>query len=212
MNNSSIPNSGAESALGEINSEEKTDLINTQKALLNILDDYNADRANMQNIMLAKLNVLEDYADEKQKVENTNIALLSANKELEQFAYIASHDLQEPLRTVSNFSNLLAQKLKEHPDTEASKYINYISRGAQRMSQLIFDLLEYSRIGKDMSKLPIDCNKLVNEVLTDMSASIKESSAEIHTSSAMQSSSGKKELTLSSPFQHQTMAKNFFFQ
>jgi light-regulated signal transduction histidine kinase (bacteriophytochrome) len=186
MTNSSEINSKSERALEEISptaieTEEKVDLINTQKALLNILEDYNADKANMENIQRAKLNILEDYADEKQKVEKANAALLSANKELEQFAYIASHDLQEPLRTISNFSTLLAQREKEHPDKESAEYINFIAKGAERMSQLIFDLLEYSRIGKDANTLPMDCNKLVNEVLTDLSASIKESNAEIQT-------------------------------
>lgn len=181
MKNSFVQNNEAESALGEVHSEDKTDLINTERALLNILDDYSADKANMENIQRATLNILEDYADEKIKVETANTALFSANKELEQFAYIASHDLQEPLRTISNFSMLLTQKIESQSDTEASKYINYITKGAQRMSQLIFDLLEYSRIGKNTSKIPIDCNKLVSEVLTDMSASIKESHAEIHT-------------------------------
>lgn len=179
--NSSAQNNEADSTLGENHSEEKTGLINTEKALLNILDDYHSDRAKMINIQHAMLNILEDYDAEKKKVESANSALLFANKELEQFAYIASHDLQEPLRTISNFSMLLAQRESEHPDKESAEYINLINKGAQRMSQLIFDLLEYSRIGKNMNRLPIDCNKLVSEVLTDLSASIKESNAEIHT-------------------------------
>src|SRR4051812_5790643 len=126
MKNSPTVDNEGQSALGEIHSEEKKDLINTQKALLNILDDYNADKANMENIQRAKLNILEDYADEKQKVERANAALLSANKELEQFAYIASHDLQEPLRTISNFSMLLAQRERAQPDKESAEYINFI--------------------------------------------------------------------------------------
>jgi len=115
------------------------------------------------------------------ELEEKNKEIERKNKEIEQFAYVASHDLQEPLRTVSNFSHLLAQKLEGHPDNEEQEYIKYIRSGTHRMSTLIFDLLEYSRIGKDMSKIPIDCNKLVSEVLTDLSGSIKESGAEIHT-------------------------------
>jgi|GEM_PF-1634172 len=124
----------------------------------------------------------QDISEQKNN-ENRIIAyskeLERKNKEIEQFAYVASHDLQEPLRTISNFSTLLTQKQKAHPDNEEREYINYIHGSAQRMSQLIFDLLEYSRIGKDSDKVPIDCNKLVTEVLTDISASIKESAAEI---------------------------------
>ncbi len=125
----------------------------------------------------------QDISEQK----NTELEILAyskelerKNKEIEQFAYVASHDLQEPLRTISNFSNLLTQKINTHADNEEREYINYINGAAQRMSQLIFDLLEYSRIGKDMSKMAIDCDKLVNEVLADLAANIKESGAEIH--------------------------------
>ncbi|HTA81885.1 MAG TPA: CHASE3 domain-containing protein [Bacteroidia bacterium] len=124
----------------------------------------------------------QDISEQKNN-ENRIIAyskeLERKNKEIEQFAYVASHDLQEPLRTISNFSTLLTQKQKAHPDSEEREYINYIHGSAQRMSQLIFDLLEYSRIGKDADKVPVDCDKLVSEVLTDISASIQESKAQI---------------------------------
>ncbi|HTB06534.1 MAG TPA: CHASE3 domain-containing protein [Bacteroidia bacterium] len=124
----------------------------------------------------------QDISEQKNN-ENKIIAysteLERKNREIEQFAYVASHDLQEPLRTISNFSKLLTEKLNTNPDNEEREYISYINGGAQRMSQLIFDLLEYSRIGKDTSKIPIDCNMLVSEVLADMAASIKESGAEI---------------------------------
>ena len=106
--------------------------------------------------------------------------LIRSNQELEKFAYIASHDLQEPLRSISNFSTLLTQKLEAQPDNKAHEYLTYINGGAKRMSTLIFDLLEYSRIGKDTSKVQIDCNKMVHDIITGMSASIKECEAEIH--------------------------------
>jgi signal transduction histidine kinase len=115
----------------------------------------------------------------EKRMKETNIELQRKNREIEQFAYVASHDLQEPLRSISNFSKLLSEKLNTHPDKEVGEYMSYISGGANRMSNLIFDLLEYSRIGKDMNKTAIDCNKLVNEILDDMSASIKESGAKI---------------------------------
>jgi len=117
----------------------------------------------------------------EKKIKNFNTELKWKNKELEQFAYITSHDLQEPLRSVTNFSMLLSQKLEQQPNAEVHEYLNFIIGGAQRMSSLIFDLLEYTRIGKDASKIQIDCNELISEVLTDISASIKESDAIIHT-------------------------------
>jgi light-regulated signal transduction histidine kinase (bacteriophytochrome) len=76
----------------------------------------------------------------------------------------------------------LSTKLADHPDKKMQDYLSYVMGGATRMSNLIFDLLEYSRIGKDESKSVIDCDKLVHEVLTDMVADIKENNAEIHAS------------------------------
>ncbi|MEQ8471076.1 MAG: ATP-binding protein [Marinoscillum sp.] len=123
--------------------------------------------------------ITEQDRAEKKLIQYTT-ELERKNKEIEQFAYAASHDLQEPLRSISNFSSLLAKKLEKNPNDEVDKYMSLISGGANRMSNLIFDLLEYSRIGKDMSRSAIDCNKLVNEILTDLNAIIEESNAEIH--------------------------------
>ncbi|MEO6229712.1 MAG: ATP-binding protein [Ferruginibacter sp.] len=115
----------------------------------------------------------------EQKLNEYTIELERKNKEIEQFAYAASHDLQEPLRSISNFSKLLAEKLEAYPDKEMTEYMSLISGGARRMSKLIFDLLEYSRIGKGMAIRTIDCDKLVHEILIDCAAIIEESGAEI---------------------------------
>ncbi len=119
----------------------------------------------------------EQYKTQKKLIEY-NIELERKNKEIEQFAYAASHDLQEPLRSIANFSKLLAGKLKKYPEKELNEYMDLISGGAARMSNLIFDLLEYSRTGKNMLKSATDCNKLVHEILTDLAAIIEESGAE----------------------------------
>ena len=116
----------------------------------------------------------------EQKLNAYNIELERKNKEIEQFAYAASHDLQEPLRSISNFSNLLAEKLKENKDPEIQEYMNLVSGGAARMSSLIFDLLEYSRAGKDMEKRKTNCNKLVEEIVTDLATIINETGALIN--------------------------------
>ncbi len=118
--------------------------------------------------------ITEQHKAEHKLLQYT-IELERKNKEIEQFAYAASHDLQEPLRSIANFSNLLARKLDNHPDKEIIKYVDLISGGAIRMSKLIFDLLEYSRIGKDMAMRVTDCNKLVHEILVDLAAIIEES-------------------------------------
>jgi CHASE3 domain sensor protein/nitrogen-specific signal transduction histidine kinase len=116
----------------------------------------------------------------EKKILDYTMELERKNKEIEQFAYVSSHDLQEPLRSISNFTSLLERKLETHPDQKVHDYMGLITGGVQRMSQLIFDLLEYSRIGNDLEKTKIDCNQLVNEVLTSLQARIKESGAQIH--------------------------------
>lgn len=89
-----------------------------------------------------------------------------SNSELEQFAYIASHDLQEPLRMVSGFLTLLEKKYSNVLDAKANQYIDFAVDGSKRMRQIILDLLEYSRIGKDDLKLQkINLEEVVNEVL-----------------------------------------------
>ncbi len=121
--------------------------------------------------------------DKAEKILNQkNIELKRKNKEIEQFAYAASHDLQEPLRSISNFSTLLAKKLEHNSSQEINSYMSRISGAANRMSSLIFDLLEYSRIGKDMAKSTTNCENLLKEVLSDLTVIIQESGATIHIS------------------------------
>jgi len=140
---------------------------------------YLNDEGNIIRMIGTAQDVTERKKTEKELTQYT-IELERNNREIEQFAYAASHDLQEPLRSISNFSKLLVGKLEKYPDKEIYHYMMLIHGGANRMSNLIFDLLEYSRIGKDVSKSTVDCDKLVREILTDLTATIKESGAEIH--------------------------------
>jgi PAS domain S-box-containing protein len=106
--------------------------------------------------------------------------LKRSNEELEQFAYIASHDLQEPLRMVVGFLNLLEERYKPQLDENAAKYINFAVDGARRMSQLISDLLAYSRvehIGPNI--LPVDLKNVLDSAKANLRNSIQESTAEI---------------------------------
>lgn len=104
--------------------------------------------------------------------------LQRSNQELEQFAYVASHDLQEPLRAVTSFTQMLAKRYQGQLDAKADTYIEFIVDGATRMQQLIRDLLAYSRAGRYELKLqPIDFNALVQRVKKDLQVAIAENQA-----------------------------------
>lgn len=113
-----------------------------------------------------------------EKLEKRAQELAHSNTELEQFAYIASHDLQEPLRMVTSFLTLLENKYKTQLDDTARQYIHFATDGATRMRKLILNLLEYSRVGKQShTKLEVDINDLLYEAIKFNSAVIQEKKA-----------------------------------
>lgn len=112
-------------------------------------------------------------------LEKQNKKLQNQNKELEQFTYIASHDLQEPLRSLISFSELLEKEFIGKLGENGEFYINFISKSSKRMQLLVKGLLDYSRIGREKKLAEIDCNQIIKDVLSDMMITIKESNAEI---------------------------------
>lgn len=101
------------------------------------------------------------------------------NHELEQFAYIASHDLLEPIRTLRSISDLLKAEYQENLVGDGLTYIDFIERSTERMSQLITSLLEYARIGKELNAAVVDIEDLVTNAVEDLKLVIRETGADV---------------------------------
>jgi len=106
--------------------------------------------------------------------------LARSNQDLEQFAYVASHDLQEPLRMVAAYTQLLAEKYKGKLDEQADKYIHYAVDGATRMQTLVQDLLAFSRAGREGTEMSTtDCNIVVQQALLNLEAAVRDSGTQV---------------------------------
>lgn len=141
--------------------------------------------------------IVQDITEQKkseQQLEAKNHELQLKNKELEQFAYVTSHDLQEPLRTISSFVDQFQKTYKQGLDERGQKFLHYITQATDRMRTLIKDLLDYSRIGRKQEVASVDCNEIVSTVLDDLDSAIKEAGAEIKTGELPMVSGYKTEL------------------
>ncbi|NRQ35779.1 HAMP domain-containing protein [Nonomuraea sp. NN258] len=106
--------------------------------------------------------------------------LRRSNGELEQFAYVASHDLQEPLRKVASFTQMLEQRYGDQLDERARQYIHYAVDGAKRMQLLINDLLDFSRVGRVTGeRAPVDAGQALELTLDNLSATIEDTGARV---------------------------------
>ncbi|MTK64758.1 MAG: PAS domain S-box protein [Methanobacterium sp.] len=115
-----------------------------------------------------------------EQLSKYNIKLKRSNEELERFAYVSSHDLQEPLRMITLYSQLLEKRYKDSLDSDADDFINYIVENAKRMKQLIEDLLEYSRLTSQTKEFDnVDLENILEQVLNNLSISITENNVKI---------------------------------
>ncbi len=118
--------------------------------------------------------------DREEELRKRTEALERSNAELEQFAHIASHDLQEPLRMVASYTELMAQRYQGKLDEKADKYIRYALEGARRMQALLSDLLAYSRVsGRGKPLALVDAADVVEDAIANLRIAIREANAEV---------------------------------
>jgi len=129
--------------------------------------------------------IVQDITERKkneQKIALQNQKLQIQNKELEQFVYITSHDLHEPLLTLKYFTELLKNESSKDHNDEEQQYLNFIYESSDRMQKLVKGLLDYARIGKQVEISKEDCNEIANIAIISLSDSIQKAEATIHLS------------------------------
>lgn len=129
-------------------------------------------------VAIERKNHLDSVKKLNEELQNSNLELDISNKELEQFAYVASHDLQEPLRMISSFLGQLEKKYGEVLDDKGKQYIYFAVDGAKRMKSIILDLLEFSRVGRmDDPIIPVDLKQVMGEIKSLLKVQIEENNA-----------------------------------
>lgn len=122
----------------------------------------------------------QQLREQAKELEALNRELQRSNAELQQFAYIASHDLREPLRKVASFADLLKRRLGPALDASGDQYLSFMVDGVTRMQAMIDDLLEYSRAGRgERSYQPVELDGIVDHVLRDLEPAVAEAKAKI---------------------------------
>ena len=142
-----------------------------------------ADVEGMRRQIVSEFHALRDATE---RLDERTAELERSNTELEQFAYVASHDLQEPLRKVASFTQLLERRYKGQLDERADQYIAFAVDGAKRMQVLINDLLAFSRVGRlTREHVEIGTGELVDQAVTNLSLAIEESGATVTVAEGM---------------------------
>lgn len=131
-----------------------------------------------EGLCIVSLEVTDRERFERELAETVR-QLGRSNEELESFTYTASHDLQEPLRTVASFARLLARQYRAKLDARADEYIQHVEDGVQRMQALVRDLLQYSRSGRPLELEPVDLQALLRDVMHDLEAAVAASHGQV---------------------------------
>jgi signal transduction histidine kinase len=147
-------------------------------------------------VLHAQKTTLQEVTRSRNKLKDQSVELEARNEELEQFAYVTSHDLQEPLRTISNFSSLLTERYGDKLDELGNKSLGFIEQAASRLQQLVAGLLEYSRVGKQGVKELVDCAILLDDVTKDLTAAMDSAGARLEATRLPVVSGYKNELRL----------------
>jgi PAS domain S-box-containing protein len=172
--------------LGRRNTMEAGDRVEPVELLMKRVDGSTFwGRAQAMPVTIAGNNlfmtVFDDISKRKkaeEEIENANRELVRSNEELAQFAYVASHDLKEPLRMVSSYCDLIAARYADKLDENGQKFIHYATDGAKRMQTLIDDLLLYSRIGRGgEEEVEIELNGVIDDVRDLFSETLREAEA-----------------------------------
>lgn len=157
--------------------------LQTEEGLLVIsaIRDMSERKLAMDAIHQLNMNLEQRVAERTQELFESNENLRQSNEDLNQFAYAASHDLQEPLRMVSLYSEMLRMRYAGRLDQMADQFITFVVDGAQRMELLLKDLLEYSQAGSSGAgpTNPVDCGTVMEKVVLNLRASIEQNGAVI---------------------------------
>ena len=167
----------------------KTDRTIVERALHSSIEDLEKKQKHIEQInktlskQKEKLKKQKEIIEEKSLILSENLRKLEMSyHEMEQFAYIASHDLKSPLRTISNFAQLLKRRNYHLLDEASREFIDYIVSGAKQMNEVICDSLEYSKINKgEQSFQRVNLNEVLQIVLLNLQKEIEESGAVVET-------------------------------
>ncbi len=176
-----------ESFWGNLNMSFNRDENGRILSTIGMIQDINDKKLQEEKIkdLIVELKLLNEELEQKVKtrtvdLRQSNAELRRSNQDLEQFAYIASHDLQEPLRMVGNFVQLLERQYKDQIDDEGKEFIGYIVDGVNRMSKLIHNLLKYSRVGRKESELrSVKLDRIVEAKLFGLTQKIEDTNAKV---------------------------------